>query len=146
MLKNSVQMTKRSANKSGLCPGCKKSVGYKAFALQCDDCQAWQSVGCANLSTALYKLLVDNADEHLVFRCSVCKGTAKRPQALPILVSPPTPPRRAHSAGRQTTSPTAPRNGDQDTRQLPPCRTDSLPTIAGPTNTQQLRLPPMHLT
>ena len=60
-------------HKNGLCPECHKTVGRTAHALQCDDCHVWQHIGCAKISTALYKLLCEDVNDHILFRCSTCK-------------------------------------------------------------------------
>ena len=97
-------MTKTIARKCGLCPGCNKTVGHMAHALQCEDCQAWQHISCAKISTALYRMLCEDTNDHIVFRCSSCKkdcspsSTATDPPRAPST-------RRARSTGRLSGSP-----------------------------------------
>ena len=58
------------------CVICCKTVGPRAYALQCDGCRGWTHIKCAKITVPLYLLLREQPIDFLEGKCPTCKRSA----------------------------------------------------------------------
>lgn len=54
------------------CPECKKKVGARSQAVQCESCNIWQHAKCSGISSEVYRFLRDGHCDYLHFFCTLC--------------------------------------------------------------------------
>ena len=66
------------ANSNDHCKKCLKTVGPRAYALECDGCGGWLHAKCAKISSKLYLLIQECQPDCMEIKCPSCKTKTSR--------------------------------------------------------------------